>query len=209
MGDWISFVVVGLGTLFLIGELLVNMRGLFGIIGFGFITFYFLDYLDPGMFFIMLAIYVIGIILIVIDGKFINDGTLATIGAVCMILSVGLSSPNWVAGLYAVIGVIIGGFASLFFLKVFKRRDMWTKLTLVDQLTGDKGYSTMNHSYSDLVDKEGITLTDMRPVGTVRIKDHDYSAVTNGQWIKKDTLIRVTHVDGTKILVSKIESDAK
>ncbi|MRH43109.1 nodulation protein NfeD [Aquibacillus halophilus] len=208
-GDWISFIIVGLGTLFLIGELLVNMKGFFGLIGLSFITVYFLSYLDPGMFFVMMSIYFLGLILIIIDGKLLNDGTLATIGAVCMILSVGLSSPNWIAGLYAVIGVIIGGVCSLFFLKVFKRRDMWTKLTLSDQLTSDKGYNTMNKTYSELINKEGITVTDMRPVGTIRIENNDYSAITNGQWIERGSKINVTLVDGTKILVSKLESNTK
>ncbi|MDL4841531.1 NfeD family protein [Aquibacillus rhizosphaerae] len=207
--DWLSFVIVGLGTLFLIGELLVNMKGFFGLLGLGFITVYFLSYLDPGMFFVMLAIYFLGLILIVIDGKILNDGSLATIGAVCMIISVGLSSPNWTAGLYAVIGVVIGGASSLLFLKVFKRRNMWSKLTLMDQLTSDKGYNTMNNSYTTLINKEGITVTDMRPVGTIRIDEVDYSAITNGQWIEHGTIIKVEHVDGTRILVSKLKSDAK
>lgn len=31
--DWFGLVLTGLGTLFLIGELLVNMRGLFALLG--------------------------------------------------------------------------------------------------------------------------------------------------------------------------------
>lgn len=205
MADWLTFIIVGLGTLFLIGELLVNMRGFFGILGVGFIALYFLSYLDAGMFLVMIIIYFIGILLIVIDGKLINDGTLATIGAVCMLLSVGLSAPNWTAGTYAVIGVVLGGLGSLFFLKVFKRRDMWTKIALVDQLTSDKGYNSMKDEYRSLLGKEGFTKTDMRPVGTIVVDHVEYSAVTNGQWIARKSRISVKHVDGTKILVSKIE----
>ncbi|GAA5415524.1 hypothetical protein Pryu01_00555 [Paraliobacillus ryukyuensis] len=202
--SWMSFVIVGLGTLFMVGELLVNMRGLSAILGFGFIAIYFLNYLEPGMFIIMLIIYLIGLLLIIIDGKVINDGTLATIGALCMIFSVGFSSPNWTAGLYAISGVIIGGVSSLFFLKVFPKRKMWGKLALLDQLTEEKGYSTMNKTYKSLIGHEGITLTDMHPVGTVRINQQDYSAVSNGQWIEKNKAIVVKQVDGTKILVEPI-----
>ncbi|GGM31427.1 hypothetical protein GCM10011351_16980 [Paraliobacillus quinghaiensis] len=201
--DWMSFIMVGFGTLFLIGELLINMRGIFAILGFGFITVYFLTFLDPGMFFVMIIIYSIGLLLIILDGKLINDGTFATIGVVLMIVSVGLSSPNWSAGLYAIIGVFIGGSSSFFFLKVFKGRKMWNKLALLDKLTTDKGYSSMNHTYTDLVGKDGVTLTDMRPVGTVRIENIDYSAVSNGQWIMKGEPIVVKQVDGTRILVAE------
>ncbi|WP_028783229.1 NfeD family protein [Thalassobacillus devorans] len=201
--DWVSFLITFFGTLFLIGELLVNARGLFGLVGLGFITVYFYSFLSPSMFIVMMLIYLIGLILIVIDGKLINDGTLATIGAACMIVAVGFSSPNWVAGLYGVIGVVLGGASSLFFLKAFKRRDMWSKITLIDQLSTEAGYNTMNEQYKSLVNEEGVAQTDMRPVGTVQINGKDYSAVTNGQWIYRGSTIIVEAVDGTKILVAK------
>jgi len=202
--DWIALFITFLGTMFLIGELLVNMKGIFAIIGFGFITVYFSSYLATDMFIVMMLVYFLGIILMVIDGKLINDGTLATIGAAVMVIAVGFSAPNWVAGLYSVIGVILGGAASLLFLKVFKHRKMWTKITLRDQLSSEMGYNSMKESYQFLIDKRGKALTDMRPVGTIKIEEEDYSAVSNGQWISKDDEIKVVSVDGTRILVKKI-----
>src|SRR5690625_3193904 len=85
--DWIGFILTGLGTLFLIGEMLVNMRGFFGLLGIGFIVIYFTAYLEPGSFMIMLIIYLIGLLLIIIDGKLINDGTLGIIGLVLMLVA--------------------------------------------------------------------------------------------------------------------------
>ncbi|MFZ0371342.1 MAG: NfeD family protein [Halobacillus sp.] len=202
--DWIALFITFLGTMFLIGELLVNMKGIFAIVGFGFITVYFSSYLATDMFIVMMLVYFLGIILMVVDGKLINDGTLATIGAAIMVIAVGFSAPNWVAGLYSVIGVILGGAASLLFLKVFKHRKMWTKITLRDQLSSEMGYNSMKESYQFLVNKKGKALTDMRPVGTIKIEEEDYSAVSNGQWISKDDEIKVVSVDGTRILVKKI-----
>ncbi|SFL81813.1 NfeD-like C-terminal, partner-binding [Gracilibacillus orientalis] len=203
--DWMSFVIVALATLFLIGELLVSTKGIFSILGLGFITIYFASFLDPGMFFVMIIIYFFGLILMIIDGKILNDGTLAVIGLVCMFVSVGFTAPNMVAGLYAVIGVFIGGISSFAFLKVFKKRQMWTKITLFDQLTEEAGYSSINQSYKELVGKRGITTTDMRPIGTVMIGDEEYSAITQGKWVAKDTEVEVMDVDGTKILVKDSE----
>lgn len=144
---WIGFVITGLGTLFLIGEVLVNMRGLFALLGVGFITVYFGAYVETGSFIIMFIIYFVGLLLIIIDGKVVNDGTLATIGLATMLASVGLAAPDLTSGLYAVIGVLLGGGASFLFLKVFKRREMWTKITLKDQLTKEAGYNSMNMEY--------------------------------------------------------------
>lgn len=202
--DWIALFITFLGTMFLIGELLVNMRGVFAIIGFGFITVYFSGYLETEMFIVMMLVYFLGIILMIIDGKLLNDGTLAIIGAATMIIAVGFSAPNWVAGLYSVIGVILGGAASLLFLKVFKHRKMWSKMALNDQMSSEMGYNSMNEKYQYLLEQQGEALTDMRPVGTVKIEDEEYSAVSNGQWITRGDQIKVVKVDGTKILVKKL-----
>lgn len=203
--SWLGFIITGFGTLFLIGEILVNMRGLFGLLGIGFIVVYFSAYLETGSFIIMLIIYFIGLLLIIIDGKLLNDGTLSTLGLAGMLISVALAAPDLTSGLYGVAGVLVGGFSSLLFLKVFKRRDMWSKLTLKDRLTTEAGYSSMNKDYEKLLGQKGITLNDLRPVGTIRILDKDYSAVSNGQWISKGSSIRVVEVDGTRILVEKID----
>ncbi|WP_404453029.1 nodulation protein NfeD [Virgibacillus necropolis] len=205
--EWIGLVITFLGTMFILGEVWVNMKGIFGLLGIGFITVYFSVYLETGSFIIMLIIYFVGLLLIILDGKLINDGTLATLGLGCMLTSVAISAPSLVAGLYAVIGVLVGGFASLLFLKVFKHRDLWTKITLKDRLTNEAGYNTLNTEYGELLHEKGIALNNLRPVGTIRINNKDYSAVSNGQWIVKDTPIEVVKVDGTKVLVEKILSE--
>ncbi|MEI3611697.1 NfeD family protein [Pseudogracilibacillus sp. SO30301A] len=203
--DWIGLIIIGLGTLFLLGEILVNMRGVFAVLGIIFTVYYFYMFLtEPTTIVIMLIIYFVGLLLIFIDGKLINDGTLATLGLAGMILSVALTAPNFFAGLYAVIGVILGGALSFTFLKVFKRRNMWSKIALKDRLTKEAGYSSLNENYVQLVGKTGTTLTDLRPVGTIAIDGKDYSAISNAQWIKKGTVVQVTEVDGTRILVKEI-----
>lgn len=202
---WIGLIIVGLGTLFLIGEILVNLRGIGALLGISFIVLYFYIYLaEPSTFMIMLIIYFIGLIFIIIDGKIINDGTLAALGLAGMIFSVALTAPNLYAGLYSVLGVILGGALSFSFLKVFKRRNLWSKIALKDRLTKEAGYSSLNEEYEALIGKEGITMTDLRPVGTIKIENKEYSALSNAQWIERGTNVQVTHVDGTKILVKEI-----
>src|SRR5699024_357360 len=140
-------------------------------------TLYFYVYLlDPAMFAMMIIIYFVGLLLIIVDGKVVNDGTLATIGLASMILSVALAAPNLVAGVYAVLGVLIGGGLSFLFLKFFKRRHMWQKIALKDRLTEEAGYSSLSEEYAGLLGSEGITMTNLRPVGTIRINNKDYSA---------------------------------
>lgn len=207
--DWIGFFLIGLGILFLFGELLVNARGVFAILGITFVVIYFYNYtkdvFDPTMFTIMIIIFFVGLILIVIDGKLINDGTLGVLGLVGIIVSVSLAAPNLYAGIYAVIGVLAGAGSSFLFLKIIPSRNMWSKITLKDRLTKEAGYTSLNEEYEQLLGEEGVTLTDLRPVGTIGIQNKEYSAISNAQWIKKGTNVKVIQVDGTRILVTNIE----
>lgn len=205
VSDWIGFFILGIGILFLFGEILVNMRGIFAVLGISAIVIYFYNYtVDPTMFTLMLIIFFISLILIVVDGKLINDGTLAVLGLLGIIVSVSLAAPNLYAGLYAVIGVLVGAGSSFAFLKVLPSRNMWAKITLKDRLTDEAGYSSINQGYGSLVGQEGVTLTDFRPVGTLVINGKQYSAVSNGQWIKKDMKVEVKQVDGTRILIAPL-----
>lgn len=206
--SWISFFIIGLGTMLLVGELLVKAKGIFAVVGFSLVSLYFYAYLEPSMFLIMLAVYFLGIILIFIDGEFINEGTLAVIGTILMIISVGLSSPNWVVGLYAIIGIVIGAVSSFLWLKILPRRNMWTKIALLDRLTNESGYSSMNVDYQQLIGQTGIALSSLRPVGTIEVDQNKYSAISNGYWIDKDSTIVVKQVDGTRILVDLLDKDS-
>src|SRR5699024_8984366 len=160
---------------------------------------------DNSSFIMMLIIYFVGLLLILVDGKFISDGTLAVLGMVMIFISVAISAPTFTAGLYAVIGVIIGIGLSFTLLKIFPHRDMWNKMTLKDRLTADKGYSSLSEEYAQLQGQQGITVTALRPVGSIKIAGQEYSAVSRGHWINKDVAIIVVEVDGTKILVKEVK----
>src|SRR5699024_11080988 len=104
--NWFPIIITFFGTLFLFGEILVNMRGIFAVLGILIMGFFFTSNVESGSLALMVAIHIIGLLLIIIDGKLINDGTLGTIGLVSVLTAVALAAPNLTAGLYAVIGVL-------------------------------------------------------------------------------------------------------
>src|SRR5690625_2498568 len=109
---------------------------------------------------------------------------------------------------------------------------MWGKIALKDRLTTEAGYSTLTEGYKNLISQSGvtltvmkptgtikingkrykniirqneITLTEMKPTGTVKINEKEYSALSTENLIKKDKKIKVISVDGTKIQVESID----
>ncbi|PKR79003.1 hypothetical protein CEY16_04440 [Halalkalibacillus sediminis] len=199
-----AFLITAVAMFFLFGELIVKLKGLGAILGLGAITFYFSGHLSSFDLIWIMVTFAVGLLMVILDGKFINDGTIGVLGFIILIFSVGFAAPNWLLAVYSITGVIIGAFGSLFLMKVLPKRGMWTKIALFDQMTSDKGYNSMNDSYKELLNQEGITSTDLRPTGSIRVNDQEYSAVSKGKWIEKGKKVQVTNVDGTKILVEEI-----
>ncbi|WP_018923754.1 NfeD family protein [Salsuginibacillus kocurii] len=196
-----GFLVIFLATTFLIGELLVKSKGIFGAIGILLMAFYFGHHIDGVSGLWVIILYVAGLALIIFDGKVISDGTVAIFGIVLMIIGVAVPTPDMVYGLLVTMGIILGGFSAALFLKVFPRRELWTKITLRDRLSGEEGYNSINEKYHELVGKEGKAITDFRPTGTIEIEGEAYSATSGGQWLKSGTKVTVDNVDGTRIVV--------
>lgn len=201
-----GFLVIFIGTLLLFGEVLVKGRFLFAITGLLTISAYFSAHVQEGLAFWIVGIYLVGILLVVLDGKVIGDGTLAGIGIILMLIALALPSPTLLYGLLVITAFVLGTISSSLFLKLFPRRDLWSKLALHDALTSEEGYNSMNQEYAGLVGKQGIADTDFRPSGSILVDGKMYSAISEGKWIKKGTRIVVQNVDGTRILIKPSES---
>ena len=67
-----------------------------------------------------------------------------------------------------------------------------------------KGYSAPD-DHSSLTDKEGVALSPLRPAGTALIEGNRVDVVTEGEFIEKETPIRVLGVEGTRVIVTRKE----
>ncbi|MBM7633724.1 NfeD family protein [Geomicrobium sediminis] len=207
--SFVGFLVVVLATMFLIGELLVKSRGIFGVVGVVLITLYFAHHLDGLGNAWVVGAYLIGLTLILIDGKLFGDGMVSALGVGLMIVGLAIPAPDLLYSVLVGFGVLIGGSGAFLFMKVFPRRELWTKMTFKDTLSSEEGYNSMNESYRDLVGKTGKTLSDFRPTGTVEIEGQPYSATTGASWLKANVDVEVKSVDGTRILIAEIPKENK
>lgn len=67
-----------------------------------------------------------------------------------------------------------------------------------------KGITAVN-DYSSLLNKKGIALSNLRPSGTAVIEDKHFDVVTDGEYIEENSEIIVTKIEGTRIIVTRIE----
>jgi membrane-bound ClpP family serine protease len=201
----VGFLVLLLGTLFLGGEMLVKARGVFGLVGIALIAGYFTFHNTGENFLLILGLYIVGLLFVFIDGKFVNDGTLAIVGLILMTISVVIPAPSIVYGVLSGFGLITGALLSPLFFKILPSREMWSKIALKDRLTSDKGYNSVNSTHLKLIGTKARTLTPFRPVGTIEVDGEQFSAVSNGEWIDSGVEVEITKVEGTRILVRRVE----
>ncbi|MCE7794254.1 nodulation protein NfeD [Salipaludibacillus sp. CUR1] len=196
-----GFFVVFIATLFIFGEVMVRVKGVFGIIGIVIMAIYFSYHLTAADSLWVVVLYLIGLSLIIFDGKVTTDGTIAAIGILFMVLGLALPAPGITYGVLVAMAFILAAPASYLFTKVFPKRNMWDKMLLKDKLSSEHGYNSMNETYQDLVGKTGLTKTPFRPIGTIEVDGKLYSATADNQWLKEDTKVKVISVDGTRIVV--------
>jgi membrane protein implicated in regulation of membrane protease activity len=132
-------------------------------------------------------------------------GLIGVGGGLCLIAVVILA--------FVKIGVVAGAvslgalavLAPLSFYLGFKRfpqSAMGRRLVLNDRQASESGFASYTPKlYGELVGAEGVSFTTLRPSGMVKISGRKYSAVTSGEYIEKDTPVRVVAVQGSRIVV--------
>jgi len=141
-------------------------------------------------------------------------GIVGTIGIIAIVASLYLSL---VGRFYHPTDVVSGAkilavsFISSFILILIALRYLpkWTpvgRLVLKTEETAETGFRATPHEYEQLAGRTGRALTPLRPAGTAIIDGKKYSVVTEGDFIERDSEIRVTTIEGYRIVVEKAEA---
>ena len=150
-------------------------------------------------------LFLVGLVLLVVEFIVPGFGVFGIVGIACVLFSLfmtlggGIGALNIMAG-----GTIAATIAFLILLRYLPSSKLWNRLVLKDALKTDIGY-TSSDDQSQLVGREGVVLTLLRPAGTVEIAGQVYDVVSEGRFIEPETTIRVLHVNGNRIVVRAIE----
>lgn len=72
----------------------------------------------------------------------------------------------------------------------------------------DSGFSA-NNDCRGLINKEGISVTQLRPAGIALIDGNRVDVVTDGEFIEVNVPVKVVDIEGRRIIVKKIEGGNK
>jgi membrane-bound serine protease (ClpP class) len=93
---------------------------------------------------------------------------------------------------------------ALWMIKSLPRVTTWNRLVLGAEERSDAGYRAVS-KYDDLLDATGTSFTPLRPGGTGLIDGRRISVATEGDFIDKDTPIKVVEVEGNRIIVRRTD----
>ncbi|HLO11919.1 MAG TPA: nodulation protein NfeD [Pseudoneobacillus sp.] len=198
-------ILLSIGSLGLVLELFSPGFGISGFIGLSSLLLFFYGHLVAGLAgYETIILFVVGVLLMFAE-LFLPGGLVGFLGLAAILGSFFLASDNFIhMGISIVIALFISIFASIFMIKVLGRKmSFFKKIILTDSTNTEQGYVS-NLNRTDLVGKNGITLTQLRPAGKIMIKDEIIDAVSEGSFIQKDMNVKVIKVEGSRIVVREI-----
>lgn len=82
----------------------------------------------------------------------------------------------------------------------------WKYIALATEMGSDLGYhSAGSEDYQSYIGQTGTAITPLRPAGTIRLAGKRVDALTAGDFIPSETLVKVIEVEGSKVFVEALD----
>jgi membrane-bound serine protease (ClpP class) len=152
-----------------------------------------------------IVLFVIGIGLLISEMFISSFGILGILGITSIIFGITMGAYDTGNALRSLgIAALIALVIIIAFAYVFRKRGIWNRFILSEQLTTDKGY-VPQLSREKWIGQEGFALSMLRPSGLADINGERLDVISSGEFIEEGKPLRVLSVDGTRILVKEIK----
>lgn len=147
---------------------------------------------------------VFGLLLVIVEMFHPGFGAPGIIGAGLLILSVYLTAGNdpGQAFLMLISILIFLGLILIFVLRSAAKGRLSKTLVLSESLKKESGFSGTD-DLKEYLNKEGKTLTTLRPAGLADFDGVKLDVVSEGEYIAKDVNVKVIKVEGRRVVVKQ------
>jgi membrane-bound serine protease (ClpP class) len=156
----------------------------------------------------LIVVLLVGGILLLVMENFVPGFVLGTLGLVSIFsgtlityFAFGFTFGTLILGV--VFAVAVGIF--ILTLRNFQRTTAGKSLTNTSNIGLDSSYAVNQ----DLLGRNGIALTQLRPAGSATINGKKVDVVTQGDLIAANEPVEVIKVEGMRVVVRRIEDDSK
>lgn len=205
--------LLSLGFLGLIVELKTPSFGLAGVVGLACLALFFGSHLIIGLAgWETIILFAAGLVLLAVEAFVLPGfGVAGFLGILAVLASIVLSMvgrrPTGTD--IAVAGGVVGGSLAVVLVVSWQLLRHLTadqsrqRSTLWATTSRAQGY-VANPLRTDLMDAEGVALTDLRPAGTARFGDERVDVVSEGPFVTAGTAVRVTRAEGYRHVVRPV-----
>ena len=152
-----------------------------------------------------IIMFIIGFILLIAE-LFVPGGIVGFIGGALVVMSLLFSGASVVHMAYSIlIAVAIAIIGMVVLMKFFgKNLHLFNKLILRDATTTEEGYVS-NINRIELLGKTGVTLTPLRPAGTIQVDKERIDVVSEGSYIGSNKKVEIIEVEGSRVVVREMK----
>lgn len=205
MNPVVVTVLLTIGGVGLVLELFSPRFGLSGLIGLLALVLFFYGHFMAGYAGVgTLALFAGGILLLFFE-LFLPGAVAGTLGLAALILSFFLAGEDALQmGVSILISIFLSTLVFFLMIKVLgKKLVLFNKMVLFDSAKKEDGYVS-NINRTDLLGKEGVSLTILRPAGTAIFNNERVDVVSEGGFIPQNAKIKVIKVEGARIVVREV-----
>ena len=155
--------------------------------------------------------FILGVVLLLIELFVIPGFGIAGIGGIVLMFGsvffVFRNAYKLETALFTLSLSIILAFAlAIALYNILPKTRTWNHLVLDAAMDAGSGFhSAPREDFRAYIGKTGVALTPLRPAGTVRIDDKRLDVVTAGDFIVRETPVKIISVEGSKIFVEAID----
>lgn len=152
-----------------------------------------------------ILLLVVGIALIGVEIFMPGFGVFGISGIVLTVIGIILTTDSFLAALVLILVIlaILGILIALAIRSARKGKISQSPLILKDELDKESGYSSTK-DMEFFIGREGTALTDLRPAGMCDFDGVKLDVVSEGDFIKRDSQVKIINVEGRRIVVKKI-----
>lgn len=149
---------------------------------------------------LLIGLIVVGLVLITLE-IFLPGGILGVAAALCFIAAIVIAfKTDSTLGFITLGGVLCIAMAYLFFFTVvLPQTKVGQRFALQTNIDAKGTAETRNLMY-----REGVTITDLRPGGIARIDGERIDVVAVVGYLAKGTAVRVVEIDGSRVSVQEL-----
>lgn len=198
-------ILLSIASLGLVLELYSPGFGLSGGMGISALLLFFYGHYTAGLAgYESMVLFILGIVLIVAE-FYLPGGIAGLLGAVAIIGSILMAGGNIVhMAISIIIALFLAVLSIIIMVKVFgKRMNIFKRLILTDSTNTESGYVS-NVNRLELIGREGMTVTALRPSGTAKVDDERLDVIAEGSFIESNTAVKVIKVEGSRIVVREL-----